>query len=92
MTTKINKKIGHDSMSISGVMQSGANVKFTINRGGEKIVAGLSNDIKIAKVQLLTLQTWLKLRDGENNAQRFDRLENVLKISNNSKEFIENLK
>ena len=49
METKINKRIGFDSMSITGKMPSGASVSLKINRGGENLSAGLSNDSVVAK-------------------------------------------
>lgn len=92
MATKISKRVGYDSMTISGKMMSGASVKLTINRNGERLESALSNDPDVAGKQLATLTSWLKLRKGESNEDRFDRLEKVLNLSENSTEFINNLK
>lgn len=90
--TKISKKIGHDSMSITGSLPSGAYLKFTIGRRGEKLECALSNDIATMKSQMKQIQDWLKYRGNENNTDRFNRLEQVLLKSKNSIELINNLK
>lgn len=92
MGTKLSKRIGHDSMSISGKMLSGALVKLTIGRNGEKLEVAFGNDEAVAKRQLAELKEWLKNRKNETNQERFDRLEKVLLASDNSTEFMNNLK
>lgn len=90
--TKITKKYGFDRMTITGVLQSGANVKFSVGRTGERLTAGLSNDMKVAKVQMQQLSDWVRLRENETNQDRFDRIEMVLLKSNSSIDLINNLK
>lgn len=88
---KIKKNFGFDKMFIKGVLNSGASVEFTVNRGGERLVAALSNNTTIAEVQIKSLQEWLKFREGECNEQRFERLERLLMASNDSASLINNM-
>jgi hypothetical protein len=90
--TKIKKRYTFDSMKLEAIMQSGATVKFSITRSGERLVSCLSNDINIAKAQTESLSVWIKRRDKESNRERFDRLEKVLSESNSVAELIANLK
>ena len=79
---KISKRIGFDSMSISGKFPSGASFKFSIGRNGEKLELAFSNDTDTLKNQMKVFKQWIDYRPKETNIQRFDRLE---KISQNCK-------
>jgi hypothetical protein len=78
---KVNRRISHDSMSISVKLHTGASLKFSINRLGEKLELAFSNDAEILRNQMSSMKNWLELRKGENNLQRFDRLENLMRNS-----------
>lgn len=88
---KVTEKINHDSMWIKAQLPSGAWFKFTVNRGGERLEAALSNDSATLKQQLQQLRAWLNFRSGENNLQRFQRIRAVAEASRNSAELISNL-
>jgi hypothetical protein len=75
---KISKRIGFDSMSISGKFPSGASLKFSIGRSGEKMELSFSNDINVLKAQMKTFKSWMDYRPNETNLDRFDRLEKIL--------------
>lgn len=88
-TTKIKKSIGHDSMSIAATLASGANLRFSIGRSGEKLAVGFSNDRKILNEQANVVKQWLRFRTGETNLDRFNRLENLLKQSKSGAEAVQ---
>ncbi len=77
--TKITRKENHDSMWIKAQFPSGANFKFSIGRAGERLALAFSNDRKELKKQTKIFMDWLEYREGENNSQRFDRVEKLCK-------------
>jgi hypothetical protein len=85
---KVNKKIGFDRMSISAKFESGADLRFSISRNGERLTIAFSNDINELKRQSDIVEAWLKLRTGEKNIDRFNRLEEVCKNCKSGAEFI----
>jgi hypothetical protein len=92
MNKSVKKSIGYDRLSLSAKLPSGASLKFSINRGSERLAMAFSNDSKIAGEQLKAMSSWLKFRDeDETNIQRIERLESVLKMSNSGAEVIANL-
>jgi len=72
---KVVQKTNHDKMWIKVTLDSGANFKLTVSRTGETLTAALSNVRAEAQAQLASLNKWLQYRTGENNAQRFNRIE-----------------
>lgn len=88
METKITKKYGFDTMSISAKFPSGASYKFTAGRSGERLMVAFSNDDAEAKVQMKVFQNFMKFRKGEINQGRFDRLEELTKKCKSGKELI----
>jgi len=85
---KVSKRIGYDSMSISGKMPSGASLKWSINRNGERLEVAFSNDTKVLKYQVEVVNKWIEYRNGESNQSRFDRMETLLKSCNSGSEVI----
>ena len=65
--TIIKKKISYDIMTIQAKLPSGASLKFSINRSGERLEVAFSNNTIVLKEQTDAIQNWLKLRKGENN-------------------------
>ena len=87
-TTEIKKKINHDSMWIAAKFPSGANYKFKVDRNGERLEIAFSNNTaELAKQSRIFLK-WMQFRKGENNEQRFDRLEKLTKECKSGKELI----
>jgi hypothetical protein len=85
---KVKKTITYDRMSISSTMLSGESFKFSISRSGEKIVLAFKNDESVIKQQFQVIKNWLSFKNGEDNLQRFDRIEKILNLSNSSNELI----
>jgi hypothetical protein len=85
---KVSKRISYDSMSISGKMPSGASLKWSINRNGERLEVAFSNDTNVLKTQLQVVQKWIEYRAGESNQSRFDRMETLLKTCNSGSDVI----
>jgi hypothetical protein len=81
METQIQKKVNHDSMWLKATLPSGGYFKFTVNRSGEKLEMAFSPDNAIAKRQSRVFMDYMKLRKGETNQDRFNRLEELAKIS-----------
>jgi hypothetical protein len=92
MEAKIKKTIGFDRMSISAKFPSGANFKFSIGRSGERLELAFSNNDSELKEQIRIFMNWMKFRDGEKNADRFDRLEELCKKCQSGKELINLMK
>jgi hypothetical protein len=90
--TKIKKSIGFDQMSISAKFPSGANFRFFIGRSGEKLTLAFSNDTKELDAQCKIFADWMKLRKGETNIDRFNRLEALCKRCSSGKELINIMK
>ena len=88
---KITEKIGFDNMSISAKLPSGASIRFSIGRSGERLTLAFSNDDAVLKEQTRKMSKWLELRKDENNLQRFVRLRSVLEGAKNSLEVMEKL-
>ena len=78
-------------MSITANLISGAFLKYKINRNGESLELGFSNDRAILKEQTSKMAQWLKLRDKETNQDVFNRLEKLLQSSKSGAEVISNL-
>ena len=91
MKTTIKQIIRHDKMSLSAKLSSGASLKFSIGRSGEKLEIAFSNDPIVLKDQLVKMQEWLKFKNGETNLERFARLRQVLETSTNSIEVMQKL-
>ena len=89
--TKITRKENFYSMWIKAPFPSGANLRFSISRGGERLSLGFSNDMKELKRQSKIFADWLKLRVGENNSQLFDRIENLCKNCKSGGQVIETI-
>lgn len=87
-STKVSKRIGHDSMTISAKFPSGATLSFSINRSGEKLALAFSNDQKVLQEQTKVMSKWLEPHKNETHQQRFDRLESVLRASASGAEVI----
>lgn len=92
MEVKIKKTIGFDRMSISAKFPSGANFKYSIGRSGERLELAFSNDNSELKEQTKIFMNWMKYRDGEKNADRFNRLEELCKKCKSGKELINLMK
>jgi hypothetical protein len=90
--TKIKKSIGFDQMSISAKFPSGANFRFFIGRSGERLTLAFSNDTKELDEQSKIFAAWMKLRTGETNMDRFNRLEELCKKCKSGKELINLMK
>jgi hypothetical protein len=91
-STVVKKSIGFDRMSITGKFPSGASLRFFIGRSGEKLEISFSNDEAELKKQSDILMKWLKYRDDEDNVQRFERLEKLMKECKSGSELIEKIK
>jgi len=95
-TSKVSRRESYDSMSITGTMPSGANFKFKVNRNGETIEIGFSNDKIVAKAQMVIFRSWIKFNAERNDTTSwkdiFDKLEAFTKASKNSTQFIELMK
>jgi hypothetical protein len=87
-TTKVSKRLSHDSMSLSAKMPSGASLKFSIGRNGEKLELAFSNDTKVLQAQMSVVKKWIDYREKETNISRFDRLEKILVESKSGSEVI----
>jgi hypothetical protein len=87
----VKKTIGFDRMSLNAKLPSGASLKFSIGRSGEKLELAFSNDIKILKEQMIKMTNWIKTRPTETNIQRFERLENLLNSCNTSVEVMDKI-
>lgn len=92
MNVKIKKSIGFDRMSISAKFPSGANFRFFIGRSGEKLELAFSSDEKELNEQMKVFVSWIKLRKGETNIDRFNRLEELCKKCKSGKELINLMK
>jgi hypothetical protein len=88
MGTKISKKYGFDTMSISAKFPSGASYKFTAGRSGERLMIAFSNDDMEAKVQMRIFQNFMKFQPKETNEGRFNRLEELTKKCSSGKSLI----
>jgi hypothetical protein len=92
MDSKIKKSYSHDRMRIQINFFTGASLSFNVSRSGETLNVAFSNDRVELKKQSTQIEQWLKLRKGETNQDRFDRLENVAKKAKSGKEFMELIK
>ncbi len=88
MEAQIKKKINHDSMWIAAKFPSGAHYKFKVDRRGERLEVAFSNDTAELCKQTNVFRKWITLRKGENNEQRFNRLEALTKECKSGKELI----
>lgn len=89
--TKITKSVKWDSMSLSAKFKSGATLKFRLNRNGETLEVGFSNDSAELKKQSAAVMAWMKPKGKETNQDRFDRLEKTCLAVNSGKEFMETI-
>ena len=92
MEAQVRKNIGFDRMSINAKFPSGASLKYSIGRSGEKLELAFSNDSAELKKQIKIVSKWLELRKGETNKNVFDRLETLCKKCNSGKEFMSYIK
>jgi hypothetical protein len=88
MSAIIKQKLNHDSMWISAKFPSGASLKWRIGRGGERLEIAFSNDTTTRNDQAAKLNKWLGFREGEKNADRFNRLEELMKGCRSGSEVI----
>ncbi len=86
--TKIKKSIKYDNLSLSAHFPSGAFLKFSIGRSGDRLDIRFSNDEKVLKEQAKTFSKWIDYREKENNEQRMDRLEKACKMAKSGAEFM----
>ena len=86
--TKISKRTTFDRLSLSAKFNSGASLKYSISRNGEKLDLAFSNDATVLKEQSRIICEWLDSKK-ETNQERIDRLEEVCKKVNSGKEFID---
>ena len=91
MATRINRRTTHDRMSISAKLPSGASLYWMVSRDSERFEIAFANDIEVLRLQRNLLQDWLKPRTGETLADRFNRLESVLRKYNTGAEVIASL-
>jgi len=68
--TKVVYKETHDKLALTTTFPSGGSLKFSVSRGGEKLMVGFSNDPVICKQQLACVAKWVKLSESESNGQR----------------------
>jgi hypothetical protein len=88
---KIKKSIGHDRLSLSAKFPTGAELRFSISRLGERLMVAFSNDKKEGDMQMQSLRSWLEFRDGETNLDRINRLAELVKGCKSGKEVIEKI-
>ena len=88
METKVKRVNGFDRMSLSAKFPSGASLKFSVGRSGEKLELAFSNDSAELKIQSKIVSKWLDFKEGEKNEDRFNRLEALCKKCKSGKEFM----
>ena len=87
----ITRKTLHDSISLTAKFPSGAFLKFSVNRNGERLDLRFSNDADVLKQQQLKISKFLKFKPEESNEGRFDRLEKLLTGCTSGSEVINKL-
>jgi hypothetical protein len=90
--TKVVYKETHDKLALTTTFPSGGSLKFSVSRGGEKLMVGFSNDPVICKQQLACVAKWVKLSDSESNGQRMLRIKSMCESCNSGSEMIEKIK
>jgi len=92
METKVKRVNGFDRMSLSAKFPSGASLKFSVGRSGERLELAFSNDSAELKIQSKIISKWLDFQKGETNQDRFDRLESLCRKCKSGKEFMSHIK
>lgn len=86
--TIIKKSITHDRLAIAATFPSGSGFKFSITRNGYSIgYADAKNPADRAERKAV-LSDFVKLRDGETNAQRMGRVEAFLRGVSSTEELV----
>lgn len=89
--TTIKKNIQHDCMTLDAKFPSGAEITWKINRSGERLELALANDPKIFKEQSKVVRAFIAKLEGT-NAEKFEKLESILKDCNSAAEIVAKMK
>lgn len=74
---KIDMRITHDALSLAAKWQTGASLRFSITRSGERLTVAFSNDKAILAAQTKRLVAWIRRRPGETNEARILRMRDL---------------
>ena len=91
METKVKRINGFDNMSLTAKFPSGASLRFSVGRTGDRLQLAFSNDLKELKRQSRVVADWMDFREGEKNVDRFDRLEALCKKCKSGAEFMSHI-
>jgi len=92
METKVKRTNGFDRLSLTAKFPSGASLKFSVGRSGDRLELAFSNDSAQLSKQAKAVAEWMDFRDGEKNQDRFDRLEDLCKKCKSGAEFMSHIK
>jgi hypothetical protein len=92
MDAKVKKTNGFDRMSLTAKFPSGASLKFSVGRSGDRLELAFSNDSVELKKQMKIVSKWLDFQGDEKNQDRFDRLEALCMKCKSGAEFMANIK
>ena len=92
METKVKRTNGFDRMSLTAKFPSGASLKFSVGRSGDRLELAFSNDSAELKRQMKAVSEWIDFQKGEKNQDRFDRLEALCKKCKSGAEFMSHIK
>lgn len=86
--TKIKKSITHDRLAITIKFPTGGCIKFSMTHYGERVSVAGSPDPATCKQQLRAVSAFTKLRKGENNLKRLERVESLARKCASVSEFV----
>ena len=92
METKVKRTNGFDRLSLTAKFPSGASLKFSVGRSGDRLELAFSNNRAELQKQSKLVADWLDFQDGEKNQDRFDRLEALCKKCKSGAEFMSHIK
>jgi hypothetical protein len=80
---KMTKNYSHDSMSLSVKFETGGSFSYRVGRSGERLEVCFSNDDNTLMGETNSFKCWTNLY--ENNGERFEALESLLKAQGGCK-------
>lgn len=92
METKVKRTNGFDRLSLTAKFPSGASLKFSVGRSGDRLELAFSNDPSHLSRQAKIVAEWMDFREGETNQDRFDRLESLCKKCKTGAEFMSHIR